>query len=72
MQAAIYGLEGFALSDDERAFFADAEPAGFILFRRNCDNQDQVQKLTDDLREISGRADVPILIDQEGGRVARM
>lgn len=72
MQAAIYGLEGFALSDDERAFFLDAEPAGFILFRRNCQNPDQLLRLTDSLRDLTGRDDVPILIDQEGGRVARM
>jgi beta-N-acetylhexosaminidase len=72
MQAAIYGLEGFALTDGERAFFRDAEPAGFILFRRNCENQDQLLRLTDSLRALSGRDDVPILIDQEGGRVARM
>jgi beta-N-acetylhexosaminidase len=72
MQAAIYGLEGFALTADERAFLREAEPAGFILFRRNCENQDQLLRLTDSLRELSGRDDVPILIDQEGGRVARM
>jgi beta-N-acetylhexosaminidase len=72
MQAAIYGIEGLELSADERGFFADAEPAGFILFRRNCDSPEQVLRLTDSLRELSGRADVPILIDQEGGRVVRM
>jgi len=72
MQAAIYGLEGFALTDDERDFFRDSEPAGFILFRRNCENQDQLLRLTNSLRDLSGRDDVPILIDQEGGRVARM
>jgi len=72
MQAAIYGIEGFALTDEERAFFGDAEPAGYILFRRNCENQEQLLRLTDSLREIAGRDDVPILIDQEGGRVARM
>jgi beta-N-acetylhexosaminidase len=72
MQAAIYGLEGFALSDNERSFFRDADPAGYILFRRNCENQDQLRRLTDSLRSFSGRDDVPILIDQEGGRVARM
>ena len=72
MQAVIYGLEGFTLTDCERAFFRDAEPAGFILFRRNCENQNQLLRLTDSLREIIGRDDVPILIDQEGGRVARM
>ena len=72
MQAAIYGLEGFALKEDERAFFRDADPAGFILFRRNCENQEQMLRLTDALRGLAGRDDVPILIDQEGGRVARM
>jgi beta-N-acetylhexosaminidase len=72
MQAAIYGLEGFALTGEERSFFRETEPAGFIIFRRNCGSQDQLLRLTDSLRELSGRDDVPILIDQEGGRVARM
>jgi beta-N-acetylhexosaminidase len=72
MQAAIYGFEGAALTDDERRFFRDTDPAGFILFRRNCENPEQLQRLTDSLRELTGRDDVPILIDQEGGRVARM
>jgi beta-N-acetylhexosaminidase len=72
MQAAIYGPEGPELTRDERRFFKDADPAGFILFRRNCEDQEQLLRLTDSLREVSGRPDVPILIDQEGGRVARM
>ena len=72
MQAAIYGVEGTELTRDERAFFADADPAGFILFRRNCECRDQLVRLTSALREVSGRPEVPILIDQEGGRVARM
>ena len=71
-QAAIYGLAGLELGADERAFFADADPAGFILFKRNCETTGQLLRLTDSLRAISGRDDVPILIDQEGGRVARM
>jgi len=72
MQAAIYGLEGVALTNEERGFFRDAEPAGFILFRRNCDTPEQLLRLTDSLRALSGKDDLPILIDQEGGRVARM
>jgi len=72
MQASIYGIEGFALKDDERAFLRDAEPAGMIIFRRNCEDADQLLRLTDSLRELTGRGDLPILIDQEGGRVARM
>ena len=72
MQAAIYGVEAFELTSSERDFFRDAEPAGFILFKRNCDTRDQVLRLTDAMCELTGRADLPILIDQEGGRVARM
>jgi beta-N-acetylhexosaminidase len=72
MQAAIYGLSGPALTDDERAFFRDADPAGYILFKRNCVDSAQLKALTASLRELSGRDDLPILIDQEGGRVARM
>lgn len=72
MQAAIYAPAGFELSDDERAFFRDCDPTGYILFKRNCDNQGQLLRLTDSLRELSGRDDLPILVDQEGGRVARM
>jgi beta-N-acetylhexosaminidase len=72
MQAAIYGIEGPELAVDERAFFKEADPAGFILFKRNCECRDQLVRLTSELRQISGRPEVPILIDQEGGRVARM
>ncbi len=72
MQAAIYGIEGFTLTDDERAFLRDAEPAGMIVFRRNCADPAQLLALTDSMRELLGRDDLPILIDQEGGRVARM
>ena len=72
MQAAIYGLEGFELLAEERDFFRDADPAGYIVFKRNCETPDQVRRLTDSLRSIHGRDDLPILIDQEGGRVARM
>ena len=72
MQAAIYAPAGPELSADELAFFQDADPAGYILFRRNCVDRAQLRRLTDELRAIHGRADLPILMDQEGGRVARM
>jgi beta-N-acetylhexosaminidase len=72
VQAAIYGLAGERLTAEERDFFRDADPAGYILFKRNCVDRAQLRALTDDLRALSGRNDVPILIDQEGGRVARL
>ncbi len=72
MKPVIFGMAGETLSDDERALFADCEPAGYVLFARNIADRTQLRALTDELRAISGRANVPILIDQEGGRVMRM
>ncbi len=72
MIPAIFGMSGLTLTDDERAFFRDCAPAGYILFGRNIENRDQLRRLTDDLRSLDGRSNLPILIDQEGGRVARM
>ena len=72
MTPVIYGLAGPELTADERTFFADARPVGFILFKRNIVDRAQVRALTDSLRDLTGRDDLPILIDQEGGRVARM
>jgi len=72
MQSAIYGLAGEILAPDERDFFRDADPAGYILFKRNCADRTQLRALTDTLRALHGRDDLAILIDQEGGRVARM
>ena len=72
MLPAIFGLSGPVLTPDERAFFADAQPAGYILFRRNVADRRQLRALTDSLRDLDGHDDVAILIDQEGGRVARM
>ena len=46
MVPAIFGLSGLTLSDDERAFFRDADPAGYILFGRNIDSREQVRALS--------------------------
>jgi beta-N-acetylhexosaminidase len=71
IQPVILGLAGMELNADERALFRSADPAGYILFKRNIDTPEQVRALTASLRDLAGR-DVPILIDQEGGRVARL
>jgi beta-N-acetylhexosaminidase len=72
MIPAIFGLSGPVLTESERAFFRDADPAGYILFGRNIETPQQVRALTDDLRSLHGRDRLLISIDQEGGRVARM
>ena len=72
MKPVIFGLSGPILTRDETAFFREADPAGYILFGRNIENRAQLRTLTDALRAVHGRDDLPILIDQEGGRVQRM
>jgi beta-N-acetylhexosaminidase len=72
MTPAIFGLAGHTLTADERAFFRDADPAGYILFGRNVADRAQLRALTDELRAIHGREHLLVSIDQEGGRVARM
>lgn len=72
MKPVIFGMAGEKLTTEERAFFKEANPAGYILFARNIITKDQVRALTDELRTLHGCDDLAILIDQEGGRVARM
>jgi len=70
--AVIFGCAGPTLATAERDFFRSANPLGFILFQRNCETPEQVRRLVAALRDSVGRADAPVLIDQEGGRVARL
>ena len=72
MLPVIFGLSGPFLTVDEQSFFKEANPAGYILFARNVENPEQLRALTDSLRDLAGRDDLPILIDQEGGRIARL
>ncbi|HET7681200.1 MAG TPA: beta-N-acetylhexosaminidase [Xanthobacteraceae bacterium] len=71
-RAFITGLAGTAITPGERAFLTEAQPWGLILFKRNIDTAEQVAALAGNFREVVGRADAPVLIDQEGGRVQRM
>jgi beta-N-acetylhexosaminidase len=71
-KAVILGCAGPDLSADERAFFRDADPLGFILFARNVDTPERTRRLVEALRSSVARAEAPVLIDQEGGRVARL
>jgi beta-N-acetylhexosaminidase len=71
-RAVIFGCAGPTLAPKERRFFAEVDPLGFILFTRNCRDPDQLASLVAALRDAVERADAPVLIDQEGGRVARL
>ena len=68
----IFGLDELKLSPEERRCFKHLNPEGFILFARNIESDDQVKRLTDDLKALTGRDDLPILTDCEGGRVFRL
>lgn len=72
MIPAIFAPAGPTLGTDERAFFQDVNPYGFIVFGRNIETPDQVRRLVDDLKACSTSDPCPVLIDQEGGRVARL
>src|SRR5260221_2354458 len=71
-RSVIFGCAGLDLTADERAFFRDADPLGFILFARNVDTPERTHRLVEDLRSSVARADAPVLLDQEGGRIARL
>jgi beta-N-acetylhexosaminidase len=71
-KAFICGCSGLVLTSEERLFLRATDPWGFILFKRNVQDGDQIRALTRSFRECVGRTDAPVLIDQEGGRVQRM
>lgn len=71
-QPIILGCSGDYLRNEEMAFFHEQQPYGFILFKRNIKNRQQVASLVASLKSCVNHAHVPILIDQEGGRVARL
>jgi beta-N-acetylhexosaminidase len=67
----IYGVSGTVLTDEEKYFFSKNGALGFIVFARNIVDKAQLKNLTNSLREVMD-GEVLILVDQEGGRVARM
>ena len=71
-RAIILGCARETLTPQECSFFAAADPLGFVVFRRNCRSRDQLRALVETLRASVGRPDAPVLVDQEGGRVARL
>src|SRR5215470_5259920 len=69
--AFITGLAGLTLTSDERALLRDARPWGLILFKRNIQAPQQLRDLIAEARATVG-AEIPVLVDQEGGRVQRL
>lgn len=71
-RAAIVGIAGTALAADEAALLRELPPAGVILFRRNCADRPQLRELVSELRALLPDRPLPVFVDQEGGRVARL
>jgi len=71
-RAFITGISATGLNAAERAFIESERPWGFILFKRNIETPKQLALLVEELKRCAGRPEVPILIDQEGGRVQRL
>lgn len=68
----ILSCSGYELTDDEKYFFAQNNPLGLNIFGRNIKNKEQLKKLIKEIKEVIGREDILIAIDQEGGRVRRL
>ena len=71
-KAMILGCSGLALTADEKAFYRDEQPWGFIVFARNLQEPAQISGLVAEMRDTVGGRNAPVLIDQEGGRVQRI
>jgi beta-N-acetylhexosaminidase len=69
--AAIVGIAGPALLPREATLFRAFPPAGVILFARNIQGKAQLAALIAALRAVLP-PDADIMVDQEGGRVARL
>lgn len=67
----IYGISGYFITDEEKYFFKKNGCIGFIIFSRNIKDKVQLKALINSLKELMD-GEILILIDQEGGRVARM
>ena len=68
----IFGVKSYKLKKKEKNFFQESNPLGFILFERNCKNYKQTKLLIKDLKKTTSHKYTMIMIDQEGGRVARL
>ena len=70
--AAILSVAGTSLTDEEKFILEKYNPVGIALFGRNIQSKPQLKSLIKEIKEVIGRNDVLIAIDQEGGRVRRL
>jgi len=68
----VVGIPDAELDAETEQVLKDLNPAGVILFGRNCKSASQMKDLTAHLAQLSPLAQPLIFIDQEGGRVERV
>jgi beta-N-acetylhexosaminidase len=71
LKPVILGISGPALEPDERALFRAHPHRGVILFARNIKDPSQLADLIAEIRFVLPPGAV-LMVDQEGGRVARL
>lgn len=71
LKPVILGIEGPALRPQEQELLRAHQPRGIILFSRNIQDKPQLARLMADLKN-SLPDDAVFMVDQEGGRVARL
>ena len=71
LDGVIYSIKGTRISFEERKFFENTNPFGFILFKRNFINKKQIKLLIKDLKRVTKNKNLFVSVDQEGGRVQR-
>ena len=71
LKKTILGFSGYELPIEIEQFLKTSTPAGVILFDRNIQNTNQLRQLIVSIRKVAFQP-IKILVDQEGGRVARL
>ncbi|MBY0407917.1 MAG: hypothetical protein K2Q01_09515 [Rickettsiales bacterium] len=70
--ACIFAPTGLTLDDDQKSFLRDVNPYAYVLTHRHCNSRENIRRIVGELQSMTGRADLPICLDQEGGKAVRL
>lgn len=73
-QMVMVGFEGYEVNEEVSKLLEEQRVGGFILFKRNIKNGDQLLELINSLKKSNSKNKNPLFIsvDEEGGSVTRM
>ncbi len=72
LKALIISIKGTKLSKSEKIILSKKKPWGIILFKRNLKSNNQIKKLTSEIKKLTKNNKFPIIIDEEGKNVSRL